>query len=247
MITLAKVDTEFGPIHVFKRRSTGAISYEQDGCYQSEADSHGVSLASYIHALYGLIQQIAGRKILLIGCGGGTLATLLSRAGYKVTVIDINAASFVIAKQFFAMPEQVRCEIADGKQFLREDSEIYDAIVIDAYQGAHIPIHLQSLKFYSLVRDHLSLRGAIFVNVHLAHAFDRRMNRIADCMSTVFANVRLLDSTHILDRNAILMGGHVSRFECPRMLIAPEVQQDTIAAELAALSFRSWHLDKRGR
>lgn len=240
MITLAKVETEFGPIHIFKKRSTGAVSYEQDGCCQSEADSQGVSLASYIHAIYGLIQQTAGRNILLIGCGGGTLATLLVRAGHKVTVIDINPASFAIAKQYFAMPEQAHCEVADGKAFLREKAGIYDAIVIDAYQGAHIPLHLQSLAFYSLARDHLSLRGAIFVNVHLAHAFDRRVDRIAECMSTVFANVRLLDSPQLLDRNAIVMGGYVARTECPQLLVSPDVQPEIIAAELAALRFRSW-------
>lgn len=149
MITLATVETEFGPIHVFRKRSTGAISYEQDGCCQSEAD-------------------------------------------------------------------------------------------IDAYQGARIPAHLQSLAFYSLVRDRLSLSGAIFVNVHLAHAFDRQVDKIAECMSTIFANVRLLDSTQLLDRNAIVMGGHVARTECPRMLVPPLVQQEAIAAELAALKFRSW-------
>jgi len=240
MITLATVETEFGPIHVFRKRSTGAISYEQDGCCQSEADSRGVSLAAYIHAIYGLIQQAAGRKILLIGCGGGTLATLLIHGGYQVTVIDINPASFSIARQYFALPEQVRCEVADGKAFLRENIGIYDAIVIDAYQGARIPAHLQSLAFYSLVRDRLSLSGAIFVNVHLAHAFDRQVDKIAECMSTIFANVRLLDSTQLLDRNAIVMGGHVARTECPRMLVPPQVQQEAIAAELAALKFRSW-------
>lgn len=240
MITLATVDTEFGPIQIFKKRSTGAISYEQDGCCQSEADSQGISLASYIHAIYGLIQQTAARNILLIGCGGGTLATLLIRAGHKVTVIDINPASFDIAKRYFAMPEHVRCEVSDGKAFLKAHAGIFDAIVIDAYQGARIPIHLQSLAFYSLVRDHLSLRGAIFVNVHLHHAFDRRVDRIADCMSTIFPNVRVLDSHGLLDRNAIVMGGHVGRVECPRMLVAPAVQQDTITAELEALQFRSW-------
>jgi 2-polyprenyl-3-methyl-5-hydroxy-6-metoxy-1,4-benzoquinol methylase len=35
----------------------------------------------------------------MIGCGGGTLATMLLSAGVRVTVVDINSLSFSIARK----------------------------------------------------------------------------------------------------------------------------------------------------
>ncbi|MCP5411434.1 MAG: fused MFS/spermidine synthase [Alphaproteobacteria bacterium] len=242
MITLDTYETEFGHIQIAKRRRTGAVLYEQDGCFQSEADSQGVSLASYIHAIFGLIQQSGARNILLIGCGGGTLATMLVRSGQNATVVDVNPASFVIAKIHFLMPDDVCCRVGDGKEFLRNNGKIFDAIVVDAYQGGLIPDHLQSVQFFNLVRDHLSLRGVLFINAHLGHAFDRRAKQIADRASQVFSKVRLLDSRGILERNAIIMAGHVDHLDPPQILLQPETGQAEIASELASLEFRRWDL-----
>jgi spermidine synthase len=240
MITLDTIESEFGHIQIVKRRRTGSVFYEQDGCFQSEADSQGVSLASYIHAIFGLIQQIRAGKVLLIGCGGGTLATMLIRAGQSVAVVDVNPVSFTLAKKHFAMPAGVHCHVADGKAFLRGHVGIFDAIVIDAYQNGRIPEHLQSARFFSLARDHLSLQGALFVNAHLDHAFDRRAVQIAECMSNAFPRVRLLDSRKCLERNAIIMAGHVDHVDPPKLQLTPEVDGAVIERELMSLTFRPW-------
>src|ERR1700749_3248712 len=84
---------------------SGRVSYWFDGEHQSVADKNGVSLADYIHAMYGFLRQTRARDVLMIGCGGGTLATMLSRDGVTVTVVDIDARSFKLAKRFFNLPE----------------------------------------------------------------------------------------------------------------------------------------------
>jgi spermidine synthase len=240
MIRLDTIESEFGTITVFKKTSTSTITYEQGGCCQSEADSNGVSVASYIHAIYGLILQTRARKILMIGCAGGTLATMLAQAGRKVTIIDVNPASFILAKQYFALPDTVECRIADGKSFLYSDTQTYDAVVLDAFHGDHIPAHLKSLPFYYLVADRLSPRGAVFANVHVKHDFDHHADRIADCMSKAFHEVRLLDSEGYQGRNAIVMAGAVSRLHAPGMIVPPAADRTAIEAELATMTFRAW-------
>jgi 2-polyprenyl-3-methyl-5-hydroxy-6-metoxy-1,4-benzoquinol methylase len=47
-------------------------------------------LAAYVHALFGLLVQIPVHETLMIGCGGGTLGTMLAKMGRSVTVVDIN-------------------------------------------------------------------------------------------------------------------------------------------------------------
>ena len=240
MINLDTVETDFGTINVFKRRLSGAINYEQGGCHQSEADSNGVSLASYIHAIFGLIQQSKAHKILLIGCGGGTLATMLSRVGKSVTVIDVNPTSFALAKQYFSLPNSVHCQVADGKSFLHTNMQVYDAVVIDAYQGHRIPAHLNSFRFYSLVRERLSQRGALFANIHVDRVFDRRVDRVAEDMSMVFPDVRVLDTRMSSEHNAVIMAGAVKRLDAPKLLVPPAIDRQLIESELAALKFRAW-------
>ena len=239
MIKLDTVESEFGTITVFKKKSTSAITYEQGGCCQSEADSSGISLASYIHAIFGLILQTKARKILMIGCAGGTLATMLAKADRKVTIVDVNPASFILAKRYFALPDNVECRIADGKSFLYSDTNLYDAIVLDAFHGDHIPAHLKSLRFYYLVCDRLSRRGTVFANIHVQHDCDRYADRVADCMANVFPDVRLLDSEGD-GRNAIVMAGTVANLCPPNMIVPPQAEHDVIESELAAMKFRMW-------
>lgn len=37
--------------------------------------------------------------ILMVGCAGGTLVTILTRVGHAVTIVDIEPKSFDIARQ----------------------------------------------------------------------------------------------------------------------------------------------------
>src|ERR1700761_7441667 len=87
-----------------QNNATGKVSLWQAGDNHSVADARGVSLADYIHAMYGLIRQAKARRVLLIGGGGGTLATMLHRVGIAVTVVDVDPAAFEIARRYFHMP-----------------------------------------------------------------------------------------------------------------------------------------------
>ena len=93
---------------------TGKVSYWQKEYHQSAADRHGVSTADYIHAMFFFLQQAQSRDVLMIGCGGGTLATMLHRAGVASTVVDLHQMSFDIAHRYFHMPEKIECHTGDG-------------------------------------------------------------------------------------------------------------------------------------
>lgn len=244
MIKVEEVESDFGTINIFKSKSTGALIYEQGGCSQSSADGNGTSLASYIHAIFGLLIQAKARNILLIGGGGGTLGTMLTRARRKTTIIDVDPVSFKLAKQYFGLPDSVVCHVADGKHFLRNEPDTYDAIVLDAFHGDSIPSHLQSARFFELVREHLTPRGVVFANVHVKHDFDDYADRVAKTMRGAWTDVRLLDAEGRCGRNAIVMAGWVSRLRPPRLLVRPRTGADGIGNELARLSFRAWKVSR---
>lgn len=156
----------------------GGVSYREGGAHHSVADRDGVSLAAYIHALYGLVRQSGARQILMIGCGGGTLATMLKRAGVAITLVDNDPLSFEIARTYFHLPETATCELGDGAAFLRRTKERYDAIVLDAYGGGRVPRHLVTASFFGLVRARLTRGGIFAMNVIVRDDDDRAADRI---------------------------------------------------------------------
>src|SRR5690606_34870757 len=107
---------------------------------QSSVDAKGVSLDIYIHALYGLALQ-RGKKVLMIGCAGGTLATMLAREGRDVTVVDIDRAAFKLAKRYFYLPKEIPCHAGDGLRFMQKARGKFDVVIVDAFIGEAIPDH----------------------------------------------------------------------------------------------------------
>src|SRR5262245_5334302 len=107
MITVAERKSRFGAITVLKAQDTGSLIYTQGDCYQSAADAEGTSTIAYIHAIFGLVRQARSRSVLMIGCGGGTLATMLSRIGCTLTVVDIDPHAFLLARRYFRFPAHV--------------------------------------------------------------------------------------------------------------------------------------------
>lgn len=248
MIALEKVPSPHGLITVYKNRKTGAYSYEQGSCLQSEADSSGVSLAPYIHAIFDLLQQQQAKRVLMIGGAGGTLATLLCRAGSQVTVVDTDATAFALARSYFQLPNEVNCTVADGFEYLKGHNTAFDAIVLDAYVGDRIPPHLFSLSFLSLVKSRLhKTGGAFFANVYTDHDFDLSADEYFMLASGVWGDVRLLDSTNVRNRNTILLAGAVSDLRKPKMKVMPDTFPDELEFELNHLKFRSCRLDDSRR
>ena len=74
MIVVARRSSEFGEIEIRLSSTDGSHAYVRGDWYHSHADRAGVSLASYVHAVYGLILQGNIERVLVLGCAGGTLA-----------------------------------------------------------------------------------------------------------------------------------------------------------------------------
>jgi spermidine synthase len=199
-----------------------------------------VSLAVYIHAMYGFLRQAKSRLVLMIGCGGGTLATMLRRANVQVTIADIDERSFEIARRYFHMPHDVECHVADGRAFLRRNSACYDAIVLDAYGDQTVPKHFLKTAFFALAKSRLRARNALFLaNLVVASDDDRRPDRIATLMGKTWRDVRLLDADGWENRNAVVIAGAVRKLKCPKLLMPPARGAKKIETGLKALAFRA--------
>src|SRR5207247_8545445 len=130
------------------RKRTRTLTSEQRGGWPSTADVNSISLHAHIHALYGLVLQHAGKSVLMIGCGGGTLGTMLARAGRRVSIVEINPVSIRLAKRYFGLPRNIPCHVGDGLAFMQNKGRHYDVLIVDAFNGEKIPAHMKDAAFF---------------------------------------------------------------------------------------------------
>jgi spermidine synthase len=220
--------------------ATGRVSYWDNVTNHSEADRNGVSMADYIHAMFGFLRQMKARRVLMIGCGGGNLATMLHAKGVAVTIVDISAVSFEIARNYFHLPHDIECHVADGAAFLRRTRARYDAIVLDAYDDEAIPKQFLRKSFFDLAKSRMAARNAIFLmNIIVANDADRTPDRIVRLMRKTWRDARLHDADGWDDRNAVAVAGAVRKLKPPRLLMPPARGAKKIAKNLRELDFRA--------
>jgi spermidine synthase len=239
MKRLAQTKSGFGPpINIEQEMRTGAIAYWQGEYYQSRADKGGISLLDYIHALFGLLAQKSPKSVLMIGCAGGSLATMLTRQGSAVTAVDVNPQAFLIARRYFQMPDSVECRVAEGLEYLGSTRRMFDAIVLDAFHGGCMDEELTSEMCFARAAKRLRKGGAIFANIHVLRDSDPAADRVATRMATAFKHVRILDRPVTKQRNAIVMAGAVKGLKKPLLVMAPAIESRMIARVLDAMQFR---------
>lgn len=225
--------------YIIRDDTTGKVSYWQGEYHQSAADRHGVSTADYIHAMHFFLMQAQARDVLMIGCGGGTLATMLHRSGVKTTVVDLHQFSFDVARRYFALPEAVETHAGDGIAWLKRNRRRFDAIVLDAFgEGGMPPVFMQP-PFFTLAKSRLSADGLFLMNVIVADDDDRTPDDLVRRMRKEWPRVRLLDTDGWTDRNAVIAAGRVGNLKKPVVLMPPKPGGAKLARQLDILDWRA--------
>ena len=229
------------PGHVIVQDNrTGKVSYWQKEYHQSAADGRGISTADYIHAMYFFLRQVRAKDVLMIGCGGGTLATMLHRSGVKVTVVDLHKLSFEIARDYFHMPREIPCHVADGIAYLKKHRARHDALVLDAFGEGGMPAKFMRPEFFKLAKSRLRPRNSLFLmNVIVADDDDPTPDNLVRTLRRLWPRVRLLDTDGWVDRNAVIAAGAVTKLTKPRILMAPKPGAAKMRRQLAILNWRA--------
>lgn len=106
-------------------------------------------------------------KILVIGLGCGTIARALKNLHKDVTIhgVEIDKKVIEIGKKWFNLDEHVdEIFLEDGENYLDQNNEEYDYIVIDCFVKSSIPLHMCTPRFMKKLRKNLSTKGTISFN-----------------------------------------------------------------------------------
>ena len=146
--------------------------------------THGVQLqdANYRHVpttYYGresgagltwrALEQQGAVKLGVVGLGTGTMAAY-GRGGDTVRFYDLNPLVVDFARHYFTFlsdcPAHVDVVLGDARLSLaREPSQKFDMLVIDAFAGDAIPVHLLTREAFNIYWRHLKPDGVLAVHV----------------------------------------------------------------------------------
>jgi SAM-dependent methyltransferase len=113
-------------------------------------------------------QQGHPRRIGILGLGCGTLAAY-GRPGDTIRIYEINPLVLEIATRDFTYlhdtPAKVEVAMGDGRLSLEsEPSQQFDILVMDAFSGDSIPVHLITREAFQTYFRHLKPNGILAVN-----------------------------------------------------------------------------------
>jgi spermidine synthase len=146
------------------------------------------------------------RSVAILGNAAGTTARAYGHyfPATWVDGVEIDPSLTDVGKRLFDLRgARLRLHSADARPFLRRSSSRWDAIVVDAYRQPYIPFYLATKEFFAEVRDHLTPRGVVLINVGHPSSSDRLEKVLSATMGTAFRTV-LRDA--VKTTNTVLLG-----------------------------------------
>jgi hypothetical protein len=113
------------------------------------------------------------KKIGVIGLGAGTLAAY-GQPGDQIRFYEINPAVAPIARHFFTYINESGSGIdivgGDARSSLaHEEPQNFDVLVIDAFSGDAIPLHLLTTQAVNIYKRHLAPGGILAFHISNQH------------------------------------------------------------------------------
>ena len=113
------------------------------------------------------------KRVLMEGLGGGSTQRAYQHyfTNVMVDTVEIDPVVVETAKKYFGVVEtpKHKIHVNDGRVFLRQTTNTYDVILMDAYStgryGSSLPHQLVTKEFFTLARDHLTTNGVFAYNV----------------------------------------------------------------------------------
>ncbi|HYI37114.1 MAG TPA: fused MFS/spermidine synthase [Thermoleophilaceae bacterium] len=222
------------PVGTLKAESgSGRVIYETETEYQYarviEADDGSRRLelneGQAVHSLYRPDTVLTGdywdgllvlpftarpeppRRMAILGNAAGTTARAYGRLfpATRIDGVELDSELSDIGRRYFDMNNpRLTMHHEDARPFLRRTDVKYDVIEVDAYRQPYIPFYLTTEEFFDLVRDRLTPRGVVIINVGQPEGETELERVLTGGLRTAFAHV-IRDPVE--DTNTLLVAG----------------------------------------
>jgi predicted membrane-bound spermidine synthase len=121
----------------------------------------------YIDPIDSLVAREGnGKKALVLGLGGGSIANVFIKKGYEVTAVELDERIYRVAKKYFGLDPSVNVVIDDARHYVNQLKERYDYIVIDVFHGEDPPYYVLTKESIGKMKENITAAGKIIVNTY---------------------------------------------------------------------------------
>lgn len=164
---LASVESAYQ--RVFLKEHEGQIELYLDDAFgvQSIYNPNSVLGEEYYSYFSPLPEINQAENTLILGHAGGSFSRIFSYyyPEMKIMGVELDPAVTTLARQYMELSDSVDVVHGDARQFLQTSDELFDLIVLDAYDVLSIPPHLATVEFFKSVQQSLNVEGIFAVNV----------------------------------------------------------------------------------
>jgi len=169
-------------------------------CYNPGLDG---SAAAYIKIITSAMDMLEDpHHVLIIGDGGGLITyEILKNYDGSISVVDIDENIFNFGEEHLGFTDQPQVNkiVADGRAFLQNSTDRYDAILMDVISGTGTVSHLYTREMFELVQSKLRPDGILVVN---SFGFTKGsgieiIKSIKKTMANVFSDVAVASTCNI--------------------------------------------------
>jgi len=155
--------------------------------------------------------DVSGKKILIIGGAGHTIARSLEKRSAQIVEVEIDPFIVEMSDQYFG-PIQGEVIIADGRAYVDQVyKNQFDIVMLDAFNDAYyVPPQLTTVEFYQSVDRILKPGGRLFINLigipsgPLSDSF----TSLSTTISQVFLDVRASQTQGDSIRNIMIIASN---------------------------------------
>jgi spermidine synthase len=176
--------TQFGHLKVIEVGRMRYLAYEEGSrfVFQSALDldrPHELAAAYARLMMLGMVYAHPHGRVVQIGVGAGNMTGYAIRTFPSVVVhaIDIDPHALELGARYFGLSPHPRLHlhVEDGRKWLAASNELFDVIMLDAYDDRSIPAPMMEADFFRIVAARLAPGGVVMQNVYAPQVDQRAL------------------------------------------------------------------------
>lgn len=249
-VLLEEAKSPFNTIQITERGAMRTMYFVVDGVRYIESrwnmDAKSSLDLDYARTMMaGFLVGPAPKKFMMMGLGGGLITNYLFERfpELEIDAVDIDPEVVRLARKYFGVPDspRYRTHVGDGRVFIEQSKTAWDQMMLDAFRGVFVPLHLKTQEFYEACLDKLTPQGVVVANLHnqtRMYPVDRETLRQVFPHQYPFVSERGNQTTFVASKSADRIGAYALRDNARAM--QPHFDFDLLALAARMYYRRDW-------